>query len=271
MGGEFLETLAFIKWPLLVAVLSSLPLSYYGVYLVERRMVFVSVTLAQAAVCGAAAAFFFSFEPRIGALIFVTVVIALLAGWHRAGRGSLPEDTVLGIFYVVLGGMAVVILSKTAMGGLDETTLLFGSLLGAMPSDAALLGGVAALLVLVHLWGYKRFLAVTFDPETSAVLGMRVSVIELIFFAGLGLVLSVSIAQIGVLLSFAYLVLPAAAARSFGSRTRSVFLLAVLIAVAGSVVGTLASIRWDLPTGAAICLALALPLPVAEIWRHRRM
>lgn len=92
------------------------------------------------------------------------------------------------------------------------------------------MGGVLGLLCAAL---HHRFLAVAFDPETSRVLGMRVDLVELAFFSGLGALLGVAISQIGVL------------------------------GALGSVVGTFASIRWDVPTGAAICLALAAPLPVA--------
>ncbi|MGC8763733.1 MAG: metal ABC transporter permease [Acidobacteriota bacterium] len=266
-----LETLALVKWPLLAAALASLPLSYYGVFLVERRMVFVSVTLAQSALCGAALSFLAGWEARIGALLVVALTITLLAAWgSRTGRHALPEDSVLGVLYVVLGALAVVFLSKSVQGGLDEATLLFGSLLGVSLRDVQVLAAMVALLALLHGWGYRRFLAVTFDAETSRVLGMRVPSLELAFFAGLGALLAVAISQIGVLLSFGYLVLPAAAARAFGRGTRSVFLSAGAIGVLGSAAGTLASIHWDVPTGAAICLALAVPLPVAELVRARR-
>ncbi len=265
-----LETLALVKWPLLGAVLASLPLAYFGVFLLERRMVFVSVSLAQAALCGASLAFFFGWEPRLVGLAVVGAVIAALALRGRGGRESLPEDAVLGILYVVLGGLSVIFLSKSAQGGLDEATLLFGSLLGVSPKDVAVLAAVCGLLLVGGLLLHKRFLAVAFDPETSRVLGLRVGLLELAFFSGLGALLAVSIGQIGVLLSFAYLVLPAAAARGMAKTTRGVFASAACIGALGSAVGTLASIHWDVPTGAAICLALAVPVPFTLAFARRR-
>lgn len=265
-----IETLALVKWPLLGAVLASLPLAYYGVFLLERRMVFVSVSLAQAALCGAAMAFFYGWEPRLTGFLVVGAVISVLT-WHgRSGRRGLPEDAVLGILYVVLGGLSVIFLSKSAQGGLDEATLLFGSLLGVSPRDVAILAAVAAPLALVAMAMHRRFLAATFDPETSRVLGMNVDLLELAFYGGLGALLAVAISQIGVLLSFAYLVLPAAIARSLFRSTLGVFTAAGVLGALGSAAGTLASIHWDVPTGAAICLALAAPLPLAWAVSLRR-
>jgi ABC-type Mn2+/Zn2+ transport system permease subunit len=263
-----LETLMLVKWPLLGAVLASLPLAYYGVFLVERRMVFASVSLAQGALCGAAMAFLLGWEPRLTGLVVVCGVIAALGLRGRLGRSALPEDAVLGILYVVLGSLSVIFLSKSVQGGLDEATLLFGSLLGVSAKDVAVLAAVAAFLAIACLALHSRFLAVAFDPETSRVQGLKVDLLELAFFSGLGALLAVAIGQIGVLLSFAYLVLPAAAARGLFRSTRGVFAAAGAIGALGSVVGTLASIHWDVPTGAAICLALALPLPFAEMRRR---
>ncbi len=262
------ETLLLVKWPLVGALVAALPLAYYGVFLVERRMVFVSVSLAQAALCGAAAAFFFGWEPRLAGLVAVATVIAVLTWRSRGGRGALPEDAVLGILYVVLGALSVVLLSKSAQGGLDEATLLFGSMLGVSARDVAILSAVVGALAVLGGALHRRFLAVAFDAETCRVLGMRVGALELLFFSGLGALLAVAISQIGVLLSFAFLVLPAASARSLFRSTTAVFAASAAIGAFGSVAGTLGSIRWDVPTGAAICVALALPLPFA-LWVRR--
>jgi ABC-type Mn2+/Zn2+ transport system permease subunit len=261
------ETLWFVKWPLLVALLAGIPLAYHGVYLMERRMVFASVALAQAALAGTAAGFYFHLEPRAASLGAVALCIFLL-GWQSARPASrISGDAALGILYVLGGGAAVLFLSKSAEGGLDEATLLFGSLLGVTQKDAATAACVLVLLAALHFWGFRRFLATTFDPETSRVLGVPVTALELVFYAGMGLLLAMSIGQIGVLLSFAYLVLPPVAGRLAGRSIRGVFLWAGLSAVVGTVLGTVASVQWDLPTGAAVCIALALPLPLAALRR----
>jgi len=265
-----LETLVFVQWPLLAAVLAGAALTFYGAFLVERRMVFLSVTLGQAAVCGAAAGFFFHINPRIGGLLFVALAILVLTFRSQSGRIPLPEDTVLGILYVTLGALAVAFLSKSAHGGIDETSLLFGSLLGVTLQDVIWLAGVVVILSAMQAWGYKRFLAITFDAETSRILGTNTALFELLFFAGLGLLLAVTISQMGVLLCFAYLVLPSAAARYLSRSMVFLLALSAATAVLGSVAGTLASIYLDLPTGAAICLALAVPLPFAMIFKRRK-
>ncbi|MFZ5985121.1 MAG: metal ABC transporter permease [Acidobacteriota bacterium] len=262
------ETLFLLKWPLAGVLVAALPLAYYGVFLLERRMVFVSVTLAQAAMAGAAAASFLHADPRATAFLATSLVIAALAR-GRGERGFLPGDAVLGVLYVVLGGVTVILLSRSAHGGMDEATLLFGSLLGVVRSDVWVLLVVGAAVGAVALLGHRWFLATAFDPETSEVLGYRVALVEAAFFGGLGLMLSVSIRLLGVLLSFALLVLPAAAARSLSGRSLAVFVGAQAAAAGACVLGTAASVRYDLPTGAAICLALALPL--AGAWVVRRV
>ncbi len=263
------ETLVFVKWPLLVAVLAGIPLAYHGVFLMERRMVFASVALAQAALAGTAMGFFFHQEPRLLGLAAVAVCIAVVAFTESRPRARISGDAALGILYVLGGALAVLFLSKSAEGGLDEASLLFGSLLGANAKDAMVAAIVLLALATLHAWGYNRFVAAAFDPETSRVLGLKVERLNLAFYAGLGTLLAVSIGQIGVLLSFAYLVLPPVCGRCFGRAIGSVFLLSALFAVAGTVIGTLASIHWDLPTGAAICAALALPLPFTLLARRR--
>ena len=79
----------------------------------------------------------------------------------------------------------------------------------------------------------------------------------------------VAISQIGVLLSFAFVVLPAVSARSVFRGTKGVFAASAAIGAFGSIAGTLGSIHWDLPTGAAICVALAVPVPLALLIRRK--
>ncbi|MEW5765805.1 MAG: hypothetical protein AB1824_12610, partial [Acidobacteriota bacterium] len=57
--------------------------------------------------------------------------------------------------------------------------------------------------------------------------------------------------------------------RSLSGRSLAVFVGAQAAAAGACVLGTAASVRYDLPTGAAICLALALPL--AGAWVVRRV
>lgn len=264
------ETLLIVKWPLVAAVLASLPLAYYGVFLVERRTVFVAVTLAQAALCGSAVALFAHWEPHLLGLVFVAGTIGATVLGGGTGNRALPEDSRLGVLYVAMGALAVLVLSKAAHGSLDEASLLFGSLLGVTRRDSALLLGACGVLAVLCTVMHRRFLATAFDPETARVLGAPVGRYDLLFFGGLGAFLAIAINQIGVLLSFAYLVLPAANARCLFRGTRGVFVGSALVGVIGSLAGTLASVRWDLPTGAAICLALSLPLPAALLAGRKR-
>jgi len=258
---------SLLFWPVLGALLASVPLAYFGVFLVERRMVFVSVTLAQAAVAGAAAAAFLHAPPRLCALAASALLVALLIR-PRSGRPFLPEDSLLGVLYVGAGSLAVVLLAASPGAGLDETALLFGTLLGVGPRDAAVLGVAAALSGLLALFLHRRYLAVAFDPETARVLGEPVTLVETAFFGSLGLVISLSIGLLGVLLTFGLLVLPAAAVRGLARKTVTVFAGAQAVAAASVVGGTALSARLDWPTGAVIGLVLAgLVLTAWLLWR----
>lgn len=256
-----------VAWPLAAACAAALPLAYFGLFLVERRAVFLSVTLAQAAFAGSAAAALLGTSPRLTALAAVALALLITALLGR-DRGGLPEDARLGVLYVTLGAAAVVILARAPHGGPDESSMLFGSLLGVGPRDAAVLASTAAAAAAVAAPLHRRFLAVTFDPETSRASGLPVRSLELVFSGALGGVLALAIGQVGVLLAFAYLVMPAAAARGFARGTTGAVLWSLGLALCGTLAGTWASVLWDLPTGPAICLALAAPLPLARLaWR----
>lgn len=246
-----------LLWPLAGALVVAVPLAYYGVFLVERRMVFVSVSLAQAAMAGAAAASFLRADLRLGALFGTTGLVLLLVLRSRSEAHLFPDDSLLGFLYVVGGGMAVVLLAVSPGSGLDETALLFGTLLGIAPADVALLSAAAAVSGALALFLHPRYLFVAFDTETAQILGERVTLVEAAFFGSLGLVVSVAIRMTGVLLTFALLLLPALAMRSLSRKSLPVFVGASLLAVSGVFAGLLLSARLDWPTGACISLVLA--------------
>ena len=98
------------------------------------------------------------------------------------------------------------------------------------------------------------------DPEAAFRQGWRVRLWDFISYASFGLVVTSSVRIAGVLLVFAYLIVPALAGTALGVSTGSRLLIGWGFGTLVSVVGIAASATLDLPTGATVVCVFGLTL-----------
>lgn len=261
-----IETLALFSESILGALIVAVGCSIVGVFLVLRRIVFVGAALAQLSSAGVALAILL--QSLGWSLAFITDPLVLsfavtLAGTSffglRASTDDLPPDAGLGVVFVVAGAIAVLFLARSAQA--DIYDLFFGGDVLLIPGEQVLtLAAVIGPVLLVYYFLSKEFLFVSFDDEMAATLGFHITRWNVGLFATFGIVITLSIRTVGVLLAFAYLVLPALIGLLVGEHLKRVFLGALLSAVLGTLAGFVASVYLDLPSGATIIATLGLLL-----------
>lgn len=258
---------------LVIAVMTGL----LGTFVVQRGLAFLGDGLAHASFGGIAMGAWVSYaagragilqEPLLLALPF-TLLTALGIAWVR-DRTRLSSDTTIGVFFAVSVALGVLFVSiiPPDENVVDVWHLLFGSILAVGPGDLALILGVAAVVVvaLLLLWG--RLAYATFDPELARTDGVRVRRLEYALFALAAVAVVVSAQVIGVVLMASYLVIPAATARLLSRTLAQMTLLAVLLGVASTLGGLVASFWLDVPSGSTIILAQALLFALAAPLRR---
>ena len=263
---------------LLVAALVAAVCSILGVFVVLKRVVFIGITLSQAAACGVAAAMLWHFNPLVGAAALTIAVVALLAYPFESLR--IPRDAVLGVIFVLTASLSILLVARSGFGLEKVKGMLFGSLLFATSRD---LLRIACVLVpvLVYILAFLRPTLHTFlDREAARVLGVRVALWELGFFLALGLAVSAASKVAGSVLVFCYLVVAPASALLLSKRLWAVFVLSVAVAVSSTLVGMYWSYVSDLPTNQAVgfvsscvfalvILCIAVARLVGHIIHHR--
>jgi len=228
-----------------------------GVYVVYRRMVFVAAALAQLSSAGIALAGFLAglglggiVTSELGVSSAVTLGGVVFFA-HESVERRVPTDSRLGLAYVLAGAIAVLLAARTA--GMDvHEFMLRGNILGITGGDLWLILAVVVVVLAVHVAFFKEFLFVSFDREMAATLGYAVGRWNLLLHLTMGAVIAVSMAAAGVLLVFAFLVVPAVTGVLLGRSVRAVFTWAMGSSLASSVIGFLISIALDLPTGPTI-------------------
>jgi ABC-type Mn2+/Zn2+ transport system permease subunit len=168
---------------------------------------------------------------------------------------ALGRDTAVSIVISTMLGLgALLALAPSTPRGL--AALLFGDVLGLSTADLAVGVLVAALLAVLLTVFHGRLLAVGFDRETAARLGVRPGLVELLLLVLLGLALVVVVPALGNLLAAAILIGPAATARLVTRRVPSMLAVAVLLAIGCGLAGLDASYQLSTASGATIAATI---------------
>jgi zinc/manganese transport system permease protein len=252
-------TLELLGWPLAAALVLAGIHAWLGLHVLARGVIFVDLALAQVAALGATVALLAGHAPQGPgtywyALAFTAGGAALLAALRdRPGlaRAAIPPEAVIGIVYAVAAALTVLVLERVPLGGEQVKALLVGSLLGVTGEDvrrlAALYAGVGAACWLAR----RPLAALSFG---GAVRHARLW--DFGFYLVFGLVVTSSVRVAGVLLVFAYLIVPAVAGAALAQRPARRLVIGWSVGTLASVAGLWASFQWDLPTGATVVVTL---------------
>jgi ABC-type Mn2+/Zn2+ transport system permease subunit len=253
----------FMQMALLASIATGVSLGMLGVYLTIRRVVFFGLVLANAATLGAAVADAIGW-PEVSLSITAGIVVA--AGLGEVGSPSrVSDESVMGWAYAAAAAATVLILSQAAGGNIDTLHLLFGNVLAIQTSHVIALLIEAAIVVLLNVLFWRRFLLVTFDAEAARVAGVKTRWWALAINLLIGAVAAGAVHEIGALSTFALLTLPAMAALLVTASIRGTFIVATGLGAVVPALALGASFYLDLPAGPACAAFLALSVVVAAI------
>ena len=267
--NDLLESLhtPFMQHALWASLLVGVTCSVLGVYVVFRRMAFIGDALAHTALPGLVIAHFQGWSLFLGALV-ADLFTALGIGFFSNRRG-LREDTAIGVLFT--GMFAAGILLMTMHHSFrDLTDMLFGNVLLVTGTDLALMSGVAAIVLAVVVLFYKELELTSFDPGYAEVIGLRASLLRYVLLVLLALTVVAGIQVVGVVLTSALLVTPAATASMLVKRLRSMMIVASLVGVGSCVAGLYVSFEYSWSSGAAIVVACTACFVAAYLWRGMR-
>src|SRR5438094_4751925 len=138
--------LGFMQHAFLASLLIGLASGVLGVYVVLRRMAFIGDAVSHTALPGLVAAYLRGWSLLGGAMV-AGVATALAIGWISR-RGTIREDTAIGIVFTGLFALGIVMISATKSFR-DVTSLLLGNVLAVTETDLAMIAVVAAVVCLV--------------------------------------------------------------------------------------------------------------------------
>lgn len=257
-------TQPFMQTGLLAAALVGVTCAILGSYVVLRRMAFIGDALAHTTLPGLVVAYLNGLNLFGGALV-AGLLAALGIGW-LSQRGTLREDSAIGILFTGMFAIGILLMS-TARSFRDLTQMLFGNILSVTRLDLALIAGVAVLVLGALLLFHKEFELTSADPTYAESIGLRADWLRYGLLTLLALTVVAGVQVVGVILTNALLVTPAAAASLMTNRLSRMMGLAALIALGSALTGLYASYYANVPSGPAIVLACIACFGVA--WASR--
>jgi manganese/iron transport system permease protein len=235
----------------LAVILVGITCAVLGCYVVLRRMAFIGDAIAHTALPGIVVAYLQGFNLFFGALI-AGLLTALGIGW-LSGREEVREDTAIGVLFTGMFALGVLIISR-ARSFRDFSSMLFGDILGVTRADLILIGIIAALVLIILALFYKELELTSVDPAYSTVIGLRVSWMRNVLLVLLALAVVTGIQAVGVILTSALLVTPAAAASLMSGNLLRMMIVSAVVAIASGIIGLYASFYGGMASGAAIVL-----------------
>lgn len=246
-------------------------LSYLGLHVLARGVIFVDIALAQIAALGGAVASYFGVEPHTTgswawSLAFTFAGAALFAS-TRSLRRRVPQEAFIGITYAVAAAGALLVAHSLPHGDEEIKEILVGSLLTVTMREVGVTALIFLLLAALHFVFRRRFLELSFEKDASPEEGWRPVLWDLLFYASFGVVITSSVQMAGVLLVFSFLIVPAVFSALFVERLLARLLLAWALGALVSAAGLWGSFRFDLPTGAAVVVTFGGALLLGAVAR----
>ncbi|MEM7111191.1 MAG: metal ABC transporter permease [Chloroflexota bacterium] len=246
----------FIIRALIAAVLVGIICPILGTYVILRGMAFFGDALSHTILPGVATAFLLGWPLAVGALI-VGILTALGIGFLTE-KGTLKEDTAIGIIFVGMFALGIAMLSASGNYTIDLAHFLFGNLLGVSETDLwVILGLGTAVLLTVYLF-YKEFLLISFDPILAATLRLPASFFRYLLLVLIAVTIVTSLQVVGITLALAMFITPAATASLLTRRLPPMMGIAAGIGAFSGIAGLYLSFYMNIASGAAIVLVATL-------------
>lgn len=268
-GIEILST-PFMRNAFIAATMVAVAAGLIGYFVMLRDLPFATHAIAHIGFPGATLAALVGWPTILG------LVVGCLGGAGAISTlARLPRDreVVTGSVLAFASGLGLLFASLASSQTGMITTILFGNVLAISTSQIVVCGLIAVLAVaMVSLLGRPLLLA-SIDPDVATAKGLPVRTLSAVFLLVMSLVIAAAVTVVGVLLIFALLVTPAAAAIKLTARPLRAIVIATGIAVGSAWIGLVVSAFRPWPPSFTItttaCLVWLIVVQAARLWDNR--
>jgi manganese/iron transport system permease protein len=223
--------------------------AFLSCYLMLKGWSLIGDALSHAIVPGVAGAYMLGLPFSIGA--FASGALAAGAMLFLNQRTKLREDAIIGLIFSSFFGLGLFMVSLSPTS-VNIQTIVLGNILAITPEDTLQLAiiGIVSLVVLLAKW--RDLMVVFFDENHARSIGLRPTVLRVVFFTLLAASTVAALQTVGAFLVICMVVTPGATAYLLTDRFPRLLVIAVAIGTLTSFVGAYASYFIDGATGGII-------------------
>jgi zinc transport system permease protein len=243
---------AFMQRALLAGVVLAVLLAWLGTFVVMRKMSFFSDGIAHASLTGIAIGLLLSFQPLVIAVLF-SIVFALTI-YYLERKTTLASDAIIGMLFTAGMSLGVILISFKSGYTPDLMSFLFGNILAIKPMDIVLITLLSLAICGFLLLNHKQITLVALDPDTAYLDGIKVSVLQILFYIILAASVVLGVKILGIVLVSALLIIPPSTAKLISHSFKGLIIKSIILSEITVVSGIVISYYIDSPTGPVIVL-----------------
>jgi len=256
--------------PFLVCLTMVIILGYMGIHVLQREVIFIDIALAQIAAVGAIIAHvvfkahgdsLLGYSVAFGFTLIASVFYSLV----RRRINQIPLEAVIGVSYAIAAATALFLVGIAPGGHIHVQHMLAGSILWATWKDFLLCIFVFSAVGLCFYLFQQPFKEISDNYENALKKGIKVVRWDFLFYTLFGIVITLAVRIGGVVVIFAFLIIPATISALFSSNWGRRLVISWVIGMGATVAGLLFADRFDFSIGSAISLFLGLALVFAAL------
>lgn len=253
-----LDTLNFLSIQIvLLAVVTSVH-TYLGLHVIRRGIVFSDLSLDQLAAFGVIVGIGMGIQGGTAMSYLVSFIAVLLGSvllaFVKPKNKKIPHEAVIGIIYGLALVASIMVADKISGGTAYVTQTLAGTMLWVSWPLVLVTVVVYIFLSIFHYRYRDRFIAITERGQNLR----NENGWDLLFFISLGIITVLIVPIAGVLLAYAFLMIPAAIATLFTKNWKLALKIGWGVGFLASIIGLLSSYLFNLPYGPTLVLTLGL-------------
>jgi zinc/manganese transport system permease protein len=241
--------------------------TYIGLHIIRRTLIFSDLVLDQLAAFGALLGIALGIEYGTAqSYLSSTVVVlfgALLLALISPRSKAIPREAVIGIMYALALVVSLLLADKLRGGEAYVTKTLAGSMLWVTWPLVCVTSVVYIMLLIFHYKFRRNFIALAENPSSVK----REKFWDFLLFTTQGIITVLIVPIAGVLLAYAFLMIPAAIAAMFTKKWAGAVLLGWAAGFIACLLGLCSSYFFDLPYGPSLVLSLGLFFVAAMVIR----
>ena len=267
--NEITESLKFFITAFYVVIIASASLSNSGIFLYQRRSLFLGAALPQIAGFGILISSLFT-ENKLVTYAIVLVLCVLILGWHSSkGALKLENDAFIGIGFAVSMAGSLLIMAKSNAETHAYESMFKGGIIASVQNDVYYTAAICIPALLLLTIFKRRLLMVNMAPVQAELNGLnKWRIFEYLQFICISATIIISMESLGTMGTFAFLLFPVITLCPFAKNANCLFFLCPILGIIAGVSGLCVSIEYDLPAGPSIVGVLFIIWLIATIIKN---